>query len=311
MTSSKPRLIAIVGPTATGKSALAVELALTFSGEVINADSRLFYRGFDVGTAKPSLHERRGVTHHLIDCLRPDESFNLASFLDATRGLIGEIAVRGRLPILAGGTGQYVWGLIEGWDVPKAPPDEELRRGLEKQLAEKGVDSLHARLRAADPAAAAAVDAKNPRRGIRALERAAAGLEGGGPRKAAEPPYDVFVIGLTMPRPELYKQVDRRIDAMVAAGWVEEVRRLIGSDVPPEAHAMSSIGYREMAAHIARDMTLAEAVAAAKKATRRLVRHQYNWFKLADPRVRWLEPGSDLSNRAKAAVQAWLLTGRT
>ncbi len=308
MTASKTGLIAIVGPTATGKSALAVELALAFQGEIINADSRLFYRGFNIGTAKPSFQERRGVTHHLIDCLGPDESFNLASFLDATRALIGEITGRGGLPILAGGTGQYVWGLLEGWDVPKVAPDEALRSELERQLAEQGVAALHARLHEADPAAAAAVDAKNPRRVIRALERAAAGLEGGNAqRRAAEPPYDALVIGLTIPRLALYGLIDRRIDAMADAGWVEEVRGLIGSGVPTDAPAMSGIGYREMTAHVAGELTLAQAVAAAKKATRRLVRHQYNWFKLADPRVKWLESGPDLASRAKAAVQDWLL----
>jgi tRNA dimethylallyltransferase len=294
-----------------GKTVLAVKLALTFGGEVINADSRLFYRGFDIGTAKPSVEDRSGVPHHLMDFLDPDESFSLASFLDTARAAVSGITARGRLPILTGGTGQYVWGLVEGWEVPRVPPDPALRRKLEQELAEQGVTALYARLRETNPEAAAAVDARNPRRVMRALERSLAGAEGPAlPRKAAEPPFDAFIIGLTLPRRALYERIDRRIDAMVSAGWADEVRRLLSSGTPRAASAMSSIGYREMASQIAGEMTLDEAVAAAKRATRRLVRHQYNWFKLSDPRIYWLEAGGQMVQRAQAAVHGWMLTGR-
>lgn len=300
----------MVGPTGLGKSALAVDLALEFGGEVINADSRLFYRGFDIGTAKPDLVQRRGVPHHLIDILGPGESFSLAEFLGAAGQQVADIGGRGRLPVLVGGTGQYVWGLLEGWEVPKALPDGRLRRELEAELAEKGVGSLHARLQHADARAAAAVDPKNPRRVIRALERAAAGLGGWEePKKAAEQPYDAFVIGVTMPRAEHYARLDARIDAMVAAGWVEEVRGLVGRGVPLESPAMSSIGYRELAAHLRGELALDAAVAAAKKATRRLVRHQYNWFKLGDGRITWLQAGPAAAQEASGHVRRWL-TGK-
>ena len=308
-----PKIIAVVGPTATGKSALAVDLALEFCGEVVNADSRLFYRGFDIGTAKPGAGERRGVPHHLIDILGPHESFSLASFLDAARDAIAGIPPRGRLPFVAGGTGQYVWGLLEGWDVPRVPPDAVLRRSLEQEAASSGVEALYERLRQADPEAAAKVDRRNPRRLIRAIERAAAAGKSDGharPGKAAIPPFDALVIGLTLPRPELYERIDRRIDAMVAAGWADEVRKLLGAGVPRDASAMSSIGYREMAAHVAGEMTLEDAAAAAKRATRRLVRHQYNWFKLDDPRIVWLAAGPDAGPAAAVAVRAWQREGR-
>jgi tRNA dimethylallyltransferase len=314
MTSGAPasKIIAVVGPTATGKSALAVELALEFGGEVVNADSRLFYRGFDIGTAKPGAGERRGIPHHLIDVLGPHESFSLAAFLDAAREAIAGILNRGRLPIVAGGTGQYVWGLLEGWDVPRVPPDAVLRRSLEQEAASSGVEALYERLRQADPEAAAKVDRRNPRRLIRAIERAAAAGQSGGharPGKAAAPPYDALVIGLTLPRPELYERIDRRIDAMVAAGWADEVRKLLGAGVPRDAVGMSGIGYPEMAAHVAGEVTVEDAAAAAKRATRRLVRRQYNWFKLDDPRIVWPAAGPDAEGGAIALVQRWLETG--
>jgi tRNA dimethylallyltransferase len=207
--------------------------------------------------------------------------------------------------VLAGGTGQYVWGLLEGWEAAGGPPDPALREALEREVHEKGVEAAYARLLAADPEAAAAVDRRNPRRVVRALERVAAG-RGGLPGKAAQPPFDALIIGLTMPRRELYERIDRRIDAMVATGWLDEVRRLLEAGVPLEAPAMSGIGYREMAAHLAGEMTIEQATAAAKRATRRLVRHQYNWFKLDDPRITWLGAGPPAFVAAAAVVRRWL-----
>ena len=303
----KTKLAAVVGPTATGKSALAVEIALAFSGEVINADSRLFYRGFDIGTAKPTQEERRGVPHHLVDGLGPDETFSLAGFLDAARAAELDITGRGKLPVLVGGTGQYVWGLLEGWEAPRVPPDPVLRRALEHEAREKGVEALFARLEQASPASAASVDRRNPRRVIRALERAAAGPGAASrPKKAAAPPFDALVIGLTLPRHELYARIDRRIDAMAAAGWADEVRRLLASGVSRDCPVMSSIGYRGMAAYVSGEISLEEAIAAARKDTRRLVRHQYNWFKLSDPRILWLEGGEGAEEQAAHVIRAWL-----
>ena len=181
------KLIAVVGPTAAGKSALAIKMARRFGGEIVNADSRLLYRGFDIGTAKPTPDKRFGVPHHLVDVLDPDDSYSLAAFLDDSRRLIGEITSRGRLPIVVGGTGQYAWGLLEGWDVPRVGPDAELRRYLEEQLDNEGLDSLVAQLLDLDPEAAETIDLRNPRRVMRAIERARAGEPGTGGSAFAGP----------------------------------------------------------------------------------------------------------------------------
>ena len=301
------RLVAVVGPTAAGKSALAVQIAQRYCGEVINADSRLLYRGLDIGTAKPTPEERCGVPHHLVDILSPDDSYSLATFLDDSRRLIGEITSRGRLPILVGGTGQYVWGLLEGWDVPRIEPDPELRRSLEKMLADKGLDSLVAYLAELDPEAGEAIDLLNPRRVMRAIERARAGEPGTGGRLSTDaPPYDALVIGLTADRKSLYERIDDRIDGMVAQGWADEVKELLTAGVACDAPGMSAIGYRDMSRHVRGEITLDELKAAVKKATRALVRRQYNWFKLADPRIAWIEAGSSAAAVASELTRGWL-----
>ena len=293
------KLIAVVGPTAAGKSALAIEMARRFDGEVINADSRLLYRGLDIGTAKPSPDERRGVPHHLVDVLDPNDSYSLAAFLDDARRLVEEITSRGRLPVVVGGTGQYAWGLLEGWDVPRVGPDAELRQGLEEQLENEGLDCLVAQLIELEPEAAETIDLRNPRRVMRAIERARAGEPGtGGLLSAERPPYDDLVIGLTAERQSLYERADERIDRMIEQGWGGEVRGLLAGGVGDDAPGMSAIGYRDMARHVRGEITLDELKASVQKATRTLVRRQYNWFKLTDPRIAWIEAGPDAISRA-------------
>ncbi len=301
------RLVAVVGPTAAGKSALAVEIARQFDGEIINADSRLLYRGLDIGTAKPTPEERRGVPHHLVDILSPGDSYSLATFLDDSRRLIEGITSRGQLPVLVGGTGQYAWGLLEGWDVPRVGPDTELRRNLEETLADEGLDSLVAKLDELDPEAAGTVDLRNPRRVIRAIERARAGEPGTGGLISTEgPPYDALVIGLTLDRQALYGRIDDRIDGMIAQGWADEVRRLLAAGVTVDAAGMSAIGYRDMVRNVRGEIPLDEVRAAVKKATRALVRRQNNWFKPADSRIAWVEAGQDGASRARELVDHWL-----
>ena len=301
------KLVAVVGPTAAGKSALAIEMARRFDGEIVNADSRLLYRGLDIGTAKPSPGERRDVPHHLVDILDAGDSYSLATFLNDARRLVEEITSRGRLPILVGGTGQYSWGLLEGWDVPRARPDAELRRSLEEQLENEGLDSLVSHLIELEPEAAETIDLQNPRRVMRAIERARAGESGtGGLLSSERPPYDALVIGLTAVRQTLYERVDERIDRMVEQGWVEEVERLLAAGVSDDIPGMSAIGYRDMARRVRGEIDLDELKASVQKATRTLVRRQYNWFKLTDPRIAWIEVGPDALSRACELTAGWL-----
>lgn len=301
------KLIAVVGPTAAGKSALAIEMARRFGGEIINADSRLLYRGFDVGTAKPSTDERCGIPHHLVDVLDPENSYSLAAFLDDSRRLIVEITSRGRLPIVVGGTGQYAWGLLEGWDVPRVGPDAELRRDLEEQLDTEGLDSLVSQLLDLDPETAETIDLRNPRRVMRAIERARAGEPGtGGVLSPDRPPYDALVIGLTAERQSIYDRVDERINRMVEQGWVDEVQGLLAAGVGDDAPGMSAIGYRDLARHTRGEMTLQEVKASVQKSTRTLVRRQNNWFKRNDPRIAWFEAGPDAISQTCELTASWL-----
>lgn len=299
-------LVAIVGPSAAGKTTVGLELAAELGGEIVNADSRLFYRGFDIGTAKPTLADRRRVRHHLIDILAPGQTLGLAAFIDAARAAICQIAAGGQVPVLVGGTGQYVWGLLEGWEVPRVPPDEALRSKLEREARDQGSKAVYARLAAVDAGAAARIDPRNVRRVIRAIEIANAIGPSNAHAKAETQPYRSFVIGLTTDRPELYRRADSRIDRMIESGWLDEVRRHLNAGVDPEAPAMAAIGYRELAAHVRGESSIDDAVRATRQATRRLIRHQYNWFRKDDPRIFWIEIGRSAAARALEAVRPWL-----
>ncbi len=281
-------LLAIVGPTAVGKSTLALRLAGVLGGEIVNADSRQVYRFMDIGTAKPSPQERAVVPHHLVDIITPDQEFSLALFLRLAGEAIQDIASRGKLPVLVGGTGQYVWGLLEGWQVPEVPPDPELRRALEARARAGGAAALYEELARLDPQAASRIDPRNVRRVVRALEvlHASPDRLPSPPRKAA-PPYRAVVLGLTLERGELYRRIDQRVDDMVARGWVAEVERLLAMGYSPALPAMSGIGYKELVQHLRGELSLEEAVRRTKHRTHRFVRHQYAWFRLDDPRVRW------------------------
>ena len=217
-------LVAIVGPTAVGKSELAVRLAQRFDGEIVNADSRHVYRGLDLGTAKPTPAERAQVAHHLVDVVDLTETYSLALYLDEANRAIRDIHSRGRLPLLVGGTGQYVWALLEGFRAPHVPPNAALRGQLEAQARDEGHDALWARLREVDPASADRIDARNVRRVVRALEVT---MESGVPfsqaRSRERPPFRSLVIGLTLERAELYRRIDARVDSMIMAGWPGEV----------------------------------------------------------------------------------------
>jgi tRNA dimethylallyltransferase len=300
-------VVFVAGPTASGKTALALALAHRFAGEIVNADSRAFYRGMDIGTAKPTAAERAAAPHHLIDVANPDEVCSLGWFLERARTALAEIARGGRLPLVVGGTGQYVRALSEGWDPPHVPPDPKFRALLERRIDAEGLPVLAAELRRLDPSAATRIDMKNPRRVVRALEVA---LNPSGrrtsPRPAPRPRS--LILGIAVEREELYRRIDARVDAMFEAGLVEEVRGLLARGYDCALPAFSAIGYREVCGHLSGDLTLEEARSRTKLNTHRLARTQAAWFRRSDPRITWLDAGPGLTDAAIDAVRLFLET---
>ena len=285
-----PRLLAIVGPTAVGKTDLAMRIADRFQSEIIGADSRQVYRHMDVGTAKPTPDQLSTVPHHLVDIIYPDDDFSLGKFLDLSKKAILNANTTGKTPLLVGGTGQYVMALLENWNVPVVPPDPVLRRELDDALRSQGIDVLLSRLKKLDLAAFERVDAANPRRVIRAIEVAEArGPTPNAPRRL-EPWFESAVIGLGMERADLYRRADDRVDRMMEAGFLDEVRRLLAMGYGPDLPSMSGIGYHELADHLLNGADLSEAVRRTKFRTHRYIRRQSNWFRRDDPRIRWFKP---------------------
>ena len=298
-----PRVAAIVGATATGKSDLAVRVAESIRGETVSVDSRSIYRGMDIGTAKPSAADRARVPHHLIDVAEPDETWSVARFQHAIAALIPEIVARHRVPILVGGTGQYMRAILQGWTPPPRPADRRIRARLEADVEEGRAGELVERLRRVDPSSAETIDLRNPRRVLRALEiYEATGVPASQQRGRRPTPFTAICIGLALPRPELYGRIDARIDRMIESGLVDEVRGLLARGFSRSVPSMSAIGYREIAAHLEGEMTLEEAVRRIRQATRRFVRRQANWFRASDPSIRWFTPAAGY----EADVVEWL-----
>ena len=300
--------MAVVGPTASGKTALSVDLAERFGGEIINADSRQVYRHMDIGTAKPSPEERQRAPHHLLDAVAPDEDFSLGTFLASARDIIKDVTRRGRLPLLVGGSGQYIWALLEGWDVPAVPPDPVFRQELKVIAEQQGSDTLHHRLAEIDPQRAAAIDPRNVRRVIRALEvHHHTGVEPSRFRPRLPNPPPSQVIGLTTDREQLYQRIDLRVDAMMSAGFLAEVESLLEMGYSMSHAALNCPGYRELAEHLAGECSLDDAVARTKYRTHRMARRQYTWFKPSDRRIHWLETEApDVVERASGLVESFL-----
>ncbi len=303
----RPPLVVIVGPTAVGKTEIAIQLAEHFQGEIVSVDSRLFYRGMDIGTAKPSLEDRQRVAHHLVDVANPDEVWSLAHFQQEARKAIQDICARHKLPFLVGGTGQYVRAVIEGWQAPAVSPNPALRLALEDWAQELGQDGLHARLAILDPEAARRIDARNLRRCIRALEVIlSTGRRFSEQRQRGASPYDLLLLGLIRPRPELYARVDARIDAMFEAGLVEEVQGLLAQGYEPTLPSLSAIGYGEVIRYLQGEIDLQEARLLIQRATRTYVRRQANWFKADDPQIHWFPVDDQVLPGLKGAIQNWL-----
>ena len=295
-------LIAIVGPTAVGKTRLALHLAQQLDGEIINADSRQVYRGLDIGTAKATAAERSIAPHHLLDICNPDETFSLALFLTASQGSRGGGAQDVTMfRLLVGGTGQYIWGFLEGWQLPKIAPNPALRADLELQVERRGLWPLYQLLQAVDPQTAERTDPKNPRRVIRALEvHLSGGTKASKKSTRATKTQPSLVIGLTTCREELYRRIDDRVDRMMAQGFLNEVERLIQEGYSPDLPSMSGAGYKELAAHLKGELSLEDAVQRIKVRTHNIARHQYAWFRLKDPRIQWLDANGQ---EAEAALQ--------
>jgi len=287
---SKLPLILIVGPTAVGKTEISIQLAERLDGEIVSVDSRLFYRGMDIGTAKPTTDEQARVPHHLIDIADPDETLSLAVFQQKAREIIGDIHTRNKLPFLVGGTGQYVRAVIQGWTPPEVEPDEDMRNELESQKEEYGIYWLYEKLMNLDPEAAEKIDPRNYRRTIRALEVImTTGKKFSEQRGQSDSPYHLVMIGLTRPRDELYQRVDARIEIMFANKFIVEVKGLLEKGYSPSLPTMSAIGYRECVSVIKGELTEEQAKVQIRHATRVYVRRQANWFKESDPNIRWFK----------------------
>jgi tRNA dimethylallyltransferase len=305
---TSPPLIVICGATATGKTALSIELSRQFEGEVVNADSRYFYRGMDIGVAKPTMAERRGIPHHLIDILDLDdpEGMSLALFQQRAFAVIDGVLARGRLPFLTGGTPLYINAVVENWRIPAVPPNSRFRAQLAREIETIGLEPLLDRLRTVDPVAAER-SGTNPRRVIRALEiydetgKPMSELEGKDP-----PRYRSLELGLSMPRDRLYNAIDDRVDDQIARGLEREVRALLESGVPRSNPAFSALGYRQLFPVIDGEVSLDEAIQTIKNATHRYVRHQETWLR-RNPRIVWLDvTEAGWRGRAVEAIRAFL-----
>ncbi len=303
----KPALVVILGPTAVGKTEIAIRLAERLDGEIVSADLRLFYRGMDIGTAKPDLSEQARAAHHLIDVAEPDQVLSLALFQQMAHAAIMGIWSRGHLPFLVGGTGQYIRAVAQGWQMPKIEPDPRLRDALNEWASQIGELGLHNRLAVLDPHAAEKIDPRNLRRTVRALEVIlTSGRLFSAQRGVGESPYRMLQIGLNRPRSELYARIDNRIDLMIEFGLVEEVRALLNQGYSPELPALSAIGYREVVSYLQGECTLDEAVMQLKRSTRILVRRQANWFKSADPHIHWFEIGNNTVSEVESMIVDFL-----
>ena len=301
-----PKILVVSGPTASGKTALAVELALAHSGEVVSADSMQIYRRMDIGTAKPTRAEMRGVPHHMLDVADPGEDFSVARYVELAARCVDDILARGKLPIVAGGTGLYIDSLLSGRTFARFDPDSPLRRELEEELARRGGAALLEELARADPDTAARLHPNDGKRIVRALEvyrsTGTTLTEHNAMTRSLPPRYDALTLTLAFRRREdMWSRIDRRVDRMMADGLAGEVRALLDSGVPDRCTAMQAIGYKEMAAALRGDGDTARAAEEIKLRSRQYAKRQLTWFR-RNGSARWLmwDRDPDLS----AALQA-------
>jgi tRNA dimethylallyltransferase len=300
-------LLVILGPTAVGKTEISILLAEKLNGEIVSADSRLFYRGMDIGTDKPTIEERLRVPHHLIDTTDPDQTWSLALFQLEANNAIHRIVADHHLPIMVGGTGQFVRAVVEGWKIPSASPDPRLREVLTDWGKTIGSVALHSKLAILDPIAASSIDPSNVRRTIRALEVIlSTGRRFSIQRERGYTLYQTLQMGLTRPRAELYQRIDSRISKMIDAGFVDEVKRLLENGYSPNLPTLSAIGYAEMVAYIQGKITMEEAIKQIKRRSRDFVRRQANWFKENDADIHWFTINENSVENMVDFVKDWL-----
>ena len=287
-----PKILVVSGPTASGKTALAVELALAHSGEVVSADSMQIYRRMDIGTAKPTPAEMRGVPHHMLDVADPGEDFSVARYVELAARCVDDVLARGKLPIVAGGTGLYIDSLLSGRTFARFDPDSPLRRELEEELARRGGAALLEELARVDPDTAARLHPNDGKRIVRALEvyrSTGTTLTAHNAMTRSLPPrYDALTLTLAFRRREdMWARIDRRVDRMMADGLAGEVRALLDSGVPDRCTAMQAIGYKEMAAALRGDGDTARAAEEIKLRSRQYAKRQLTWFR-RNPEARWI-----------------------
>ncbi len=304
-------LLVVLGPTAVGKTALAIELAETYNGEIINADSRQIYRYMDIGTAKPTSEQQSRVPHHMVSIVDPDETLTVAQYQEMANQQICEIHQRGKIPILAGGTGQYITAILEGWSIPKVAPNAEIRAEYENFAQTYGVRALYEELQKVDAEAAQQIHPNNTRRVIRALEVIrVTGQRFSEQRRKTPPPYHVLQFGLTMERETLYQQADQRVHTMIEMGFVEEVKSLL-MRYDRRLSSMSGLGYRELASHLLDGISLEQAITETCFQTHNFIRRQYTWFRNHDDGIQWIDRKQMDQDHIHMLVETWLQANPT
>jgi tRNA dimethylallyltransferase len=288
-------LVVILGPTASGKTEAAIQIANSINGEIISCDSRLFYRGMDIGTAKPTKEERVRVPHHMIDIAEPDEPLSLAVFQQMCKGIIDNCHNQGKIPLLVGGTGQYISAVTEGYVIPKQVPSTSMRLILEQLAIEGSNNELYRYLKFLDPVAAQSIDKRNMRRVVRALEVILlTGRRFSDQKKKSPSQYKIINLGINWSRVDLYQRIDLRVDKMFEHGFINEVKSLLEKGYTSRLPGMSAIGYNEITYYLFGKLTLQETITLIKRKTRQFVRRQSNWFKLDDPNIFWVSPDGQI-----------------
>lgn len=307
MDQRKKPLIVIVGPTAVGKTEISLRVAECLRGEIISADSRLFYRGMDIGTAKPTREDQDRVPHHLIDVANPDQEWSLAVYLPKAIAAIQQIQQRKNIPFLVGGTGQYIQAIVEGWEIPAIKPDPRLRKAIQRWAEQIGIEGIRERLKALDPIAAEGIDGPNLRRMIRALEVIlSSGKRFSDQKTKSGSQFHILQLGLNRQREELFQLIDLRINYMLEQGLVNEVQSLLDAGFSPELSSMSAIGYKQVIKHLTGEISLDEAIRQIKSKTRKFVRQQTNWFQIKDPEIRWFSASTDPTEEIIVEIQQFL-----